>query len=196
MTQSLLPFILFALVASISPGPTNLLILAQGARSGLRASLAPIVAACGAAAAIVLLVGLGLGEWLLRHPLAQQWMSWAGVLWLSWLAWKMLRSAEEPLETSAGRPFSAFNAASLQVVNPKVWLMAVAVIGVFAAPSLPVWQLALVFLLIALPCMAVWAVLGAGSARWLQSPKRLCWFNRGLAGMLLVSAWGAVLGIA
>lgn len=34
----------------------------------LRASLAPIVAACGAAAAIVLLVGLGLGELLLRYP--------------------------------------------------------------------------------------------------------------------------------
>lgn len=68
MSQSLLPFILFALVSSISPGPTNLLILAHGARAGLRASLAPIVAACGAAAAIVLMVGLGLGELLLRHP--------------------------------------------------------------------------------------------------------------------------------
>ncbi|WP_079227530.1 LysE family translocator [Pseudomonas putida] len=193
MSQSLLPFILFALVASISPGPTNLLILAHGAREGMRASLVPILAACGAAAAVVLLVGLGLGELLIRHPLAQQAMSWAGVIWLSWLALRMLRSAGEPLDTSAGRPFGPLSAASLQVVNPKVWMMAVAVIGVFAAPSLPVWQLALVFLLIALPCMAAWAVLGVGSARWLQAPGRLLWFNRGLAGLLLVSAWAAVL---
>ncbi|MNM87684.1 Homoserine/homoserine lactone efflux protein [compost metagenome] len=191
--SQLLPFFLFALVASISPGPTNLLILAHGARLGLRASLAPIVAACGAAAAIVLLVGLGLGELLLRHPLAQQLMSWTGVLWLTWLAWKILRSAGEPLAASADKGFSAVNAASLQVVNPKVWLMAVAVIGVFAAPSLPVWQLALVFLLVALPCMAAWALLGVGSARWLRSPQRLGWFNRGLAGLLLVSAWAAML---
>ncbi|MDZ3991077.1 LysE family translocator [Pseudomonas sp. Teo4] len=194
MSPSLLPFILFALVASISPGPTNLLILAHGARLGLRASVAPIVAGCGAAAGVVLMVGLGLGEWLTRHPLAQQVMSWAGVLWLSWLAWKMLRSAAEPLHTATGKPFSAWSAASLQVVNPKVWMMAVAVIGVFAAPSLPVWQLALVFLLIALPCMTAWAMLGVGSARWLQSPQRLRWFNQGLAGLLLVSAWLAVLG--
>jgi len=193
MSQSLLPFILFALVASISPGPTNLLILAHGAREGMRASLVPILAACSAAAAVVLLVGLGLGELLIRHPLAQQAMSWAGVIWLSWLALRMLRSAGEPLDTSAGRPFGPLSAASLQVVNPKVWMMAVAVIGVFAAPSLPVWQLALVFLLIALPCMAAWAVLGVGSARWLQAPGRLLWFNRGLAGLLLVSAWAAVL---
>lgn len=194
MSHSLLPFILFALVASISPGPTNLLILAHGARLGLRASVAPILAGCVAAAAVVLLVGLGLGELLLRHPLAQQLMSWAGVLWLSWLAWRILRSAGQPLDVSADKPFSAISAASLQVVNPKVWMMAVAVIGVFAAPMLPVWQLALVFLLIALPCMTAWALLGVGSARWLQAPERLLWFNRGLAGMLLVSAWAALLG--
>ena len=194
MSHSLLPFILFALVASISPGPTNLLILAHGARRGLRASVAPILAGCGAAAAVVLRVGLGLGELLMRHPLAQQLMSWAGVLWLSWLAWRILRSAGQPLDVSADKPFSAFSAASLQVVNPKVWMMAVAVIGVFAAPMLPVWQLALVFLLIALPCMTAWALLGVGSARWLQAPERLLWFNRGLAGMLLVSAWAALLG--
>lgn len=193
MSQSLLPFILFALVASISPGPTNLLMLAHGAREGMRASLVPILAACGAAAAVVLLVGMGLGELLMRHPLAQRAMSWAGVLWLSWLALRMLRSAGEPLDTSSGSTFGPLSAASLQVVNTKVWMMAVAVIGVFAAPSLPVWQLALVFLLIALPCMAAWAALGVGSARWLQAPGRLLWFNRGLAGVLLVSAWAAVL---
>ena len=38
MSHALLPFMLFSLVASISPGPTNLLILAHGARQGLRAS--------------------------------------------------------------------------------------------------------------------------------------------------------------
>ncbi len=193
MSQSLLPFILFALVSSISPGPTNLLILAHGARLGLRASLAPIVAACGAAAGIVLVVGLGLGELLLRHPMAQQLMSGAGVLWLSWLAWKMLHSAAAPLQAATAQGFSAFSAASLQVVNPKVWLMAVAVVGVFAAPTLPVWQLALVFLLIALPCMTAWAMLGVGSARWLRAPRRFRVFNQLLAGVLLVSAWAGVL---
>lgn len=193
MSQSLLAFILFALASSISPGPTNLLILAHGARQGLRASLAPLLAACVAAASIVWLVGIGLGEVLMRHPLAQQAMSWAGVLWLSWLAWRMLRSAGQPLQRIDSKPLGAISAASLQVVNPKVWMMAIAVIGVFAAPSLPVWQLALLFLLIAIPCMAVWALLGVGSTRWLQTPGRLLWFNRSLAALLLISAWAAVL---
>lgn len=193
MPQSLLPFVLFALVASISPGPTNLLILAHGARRGLRASVAPILAACLAAAAMVWGVGLGLAEVLLRHPLAQQLMSWLGVLWLSWLGWQLLRAAGEPLQAAERQGFGPLSAASLQIINPKVWLMAIAVIGVFAAPGQPVWQLALIFLLIALPCTTAWALLGVGSARWLQSPHRLRRFNQVLAWLLIASAWSALL---
>jgi threonine/homoserine/homoserine lactone efflux protein len=193
MSPTLLPFLLFALAASISPGPTNLLLLAHSAQHGLRASLGPVLAACGAAAAIVLMVGLGLGEVLLRHPLAQQLMSGAGVLWLSWLAWRLLRAAGEPFQAANGSSLSACSAATLQLINPKVWLMAVAVVGVFATPVLPVWRLALVFLLIAIPCTAVWVLLGVGSARWLRSPRALRGFNQGLAGLLLVSAWSTLL---
>lgn len=193
MPPSLLPFMLFALVASISPGPTNLLILAHGARRGLRASVAPILAACLAAAGMVWLVGLGLAELLLRYPVAQPVMSVLGVLWLTWLGWQLLRSAGTPLQASDGAKFGPASAASLQIINPKVWLMAVAVIGVFASPGQPVWQLALVFLLIALPCMTAWALLGVGSARWLQSPQRLRRFNQLLAWLLLLSAWSSLL---
>ncbi|HAQ24774.1 MAG TPA: lysine transporter LysE, partial [Pseudomonas sp.] len=92
--QSLLPFLIFAFVASITPGPTNILVLGHGARFGLRATLPLVLGASLAAALIVLLVGLGLGEALQRYPRVQQAMSLLGALWLSWLAWKLLRSAE------------------------------------------------------------------------------------------------------
>lgn len=193
MTHSFLPFVAFALVASISPGPTNLLILGQAARHGLRSTLMPILAACLAAAATVLLVGVGLGDWLTHHPRAQHLMMWGGVVWLTWLAWQLLRSTGDTGAAPKARGFTALDAAALQVINPKVWLMAVAVIGVFAAPGVAVWQLALVFLLIALPCMTLWALLGVGSAAWLQTPRRMRLFNQALGGLLLLSAWVTVL---
>ncbi|CAG8863810.1 Homoserine/homoserine lactone efflux protein [Pseudomonas fluorescens] len=195
MLPNLLPFTLFALVATLTPGPTNLLILGHGAHFGLRATLPLVLAACLAAAAIVLMVGLGLGEVLLRYPRVQEVMSWLGVLWLSWLAWQLWRAAGEPLQAARQRNLGAAGAALLQVVNPKVWLMAVAVIGVFAGHqdnSARVLQLSLIFLLMALPCMTVWALLGVGSARWLQSPQRLRRFNQLLALLLLASAWMAM----
>jgi threonine/homoserine/homoserine lactone efflux protein len=53
-------------------------------------------------------------------------------------------------------------------------------------------SLSLVFFLISLPCLGVWALLGAGSARWLHSPKAMQRFNRLMALLLLVSAWASL----
>ncbi|HJE30619.1 MAG TPA: LysE family translocator [Pseudomonas nitrititolerans] len=197
--QSLLPFLIFAFVASITPGPTNILVLGHGAHFGLRATLPLVLGASLAAALIVLLVGLGLGEALQRYPRVQQAMSLLGALWLSWLAWKLLRSAAQSFEAASAthRELGPLGAALLQLVNPKVWMMAVAVVSVFAAGSadkaLRVAQLSFVFLLMTLPCMSVWALLGAGSARLLQSPQRVRRFNQLLAILLLASTWLALL---
>lgn len=197
--QSLLPFLLFAFVATITPGPTNILALSHAARFGLRATWPLVLGACIAAALIVMLVGLGLGEALLRYPRVQLAMSWLGALWLSWLAWQLWRSAATPLNTEAGgqRELGPLGAALLQLVNPKVWMMAVAVVSVFAAGSedkvARVLQLSLIFLLLAIPSMSAWALLGVGSARLLQSPKRMQCFNQVLALLLFVSTWLALL---
>jgi len=144
-------------------------------------------------------VGLGLDEALQRYPRVQQAMSLLGALWLSWLAWQLLRSAAQSFEAASAthRELGPLGAALLQLVNPKVWMMAVAVVSVFAAGSadkaLRVAQLSFVFLLMTLPCMSVWALLGAGSARLLQSPQRVRCFNQLLAILLLASTWLALL---
>ena len=99
--SQLLPFMLFAFVASITPGPTNILVLSNSSRFGLGAAVPIILGACSAAALIVLLVCLGAGEWLLRHPQLQQLMTWLGLAWLFYLAWQIARSPVEPVEAAA-----------------------------------------------------------------------------------------------
>ncbi|MCX2900481.1 LysE family translocator [Pseudomonas mandelii] len=195
--ESLLPFLLFAFVASITPGPTNILVLSHSSRRGLVATLPMIVGACAAAALIVLAVGIGVGETLLQYPRVQQAMAWGGVLWLSWLAWQILRSAPPSL-AATGRPdegFGVMSAAALQLVNPKVWMMAVAVVSVFASDgdeALQVLKLSIAFLLVSVPCMTLWALLGVGSARAFASPRAFSRMNTALALLLLVSAWVTV----
>ncbi|UVL96532.1 LysE family translocator [Pseudomonas siliginis] len=194
---SLLPFLLFAFVASITPGPTNILVLSHSSRRGLIATLPIIFGACAAAALIVLVVGLGAGETLLRFPRVQQAMAWAGVLWLSWLAWQIFRSPPPSLDPkSQEQSLNVFGAALLQLVNPKVWMMAVAVVSVFVGggdKTLRLLALSLAFLLVSLPCMTLWALLGVGSARLLSSPQAFKRMNAALALLLLLSAWLAVL---
>ncbi|UFH49053.1 LysE family translocator [Pseudomonas sp. KNUC1026] len=193
----MLAFMLFAFVSSITPGPTNLLVLSTSARFGLRASIAPVFGACAGAALVVCLVGTSLGQTLLRVPGVQLGMTALGLAWLTWLAWGLFNAPGVIDTNSNGRRLGLWSAAALQWVNPKTWVMAVATVGVFTAgssePSRQVLHLSLLFFLIALPCMACWALLGAGSARWLRSERGLRWMNRTLAIVLFLSSWGALL---
>ncbi|WP_368072883.1 LysE family translocator, partial [Paenibacillus polymyxa] len=88
-------------------------------------------------------------------------------------------------------------AASLQLINPKTWMMALAVVSVFAGNGAErqsqVLTLSLVFFLISLPCLGAWAVLGAGSSRVVRSAQAMQRFNRCMALLLLGSTWLGVL---
>ncbi|MFJ4141479.1 LysE family translocator [Pseudomonas sp. NPDC089734] len=188
----MLSFMLFAFVSSITPGPTNILVLSNSARYGLRASLPIILGGCMGAAALVLLVGTGVGRSLVQVPGAQSLMSVVGVAWLTWLAGKIFSDTANPLEqTDKPQRLGFIGAAGLQVVNPKTWMMALAVVGVFSQSS--VTDLALVFFLVSLPCMTSWALLGTGSARLLKSAQAMQRLNRCMAVLLLVSAWAGFL---
>jgi len=75
-------------------------------------------------------------------------------------------------------------------------MMAVAVVSVFGGngdDSARMLLLSAVFLMVCLPCMTAWALLGVGSARFFGSPRALRRMNAGLAFLLLLSAWLAVL---
>ncbi|MDD0995369.1 LysE family translocator [Pseudomonas sp. TNT2022 ID1044] len=195
---TLLPFLLFAFVASITPGPTNILVLSNSARFGLAAAVPIILGACASAALLVLLVGTGAGTSLTEWPQLQTCMQWAGVAWLSYLAWQIFRAPEVAIAAeNTGKRLGLLGAAGLQWINPKTWMMALAVVSVFAGAGenrlAQVMYLSLAFFLISLPCLGAWALLGAGSARWLRSPRALQRFNRCMGLLLLGSAWLSML---
>ncbi|WP_330216018.1 LysE family translocator [Pseudomonas sp. AM8] len=194
MPSTFLPFLLFAFVASITPGPTNILVLSNSARHGLRAAVPIILGACAGAAGIVLAVGSGIGESLVHLPQVQTAMQWIGIAWLSYLAWQIFSAPAQAIDTDAPQKrLGLLGAASLQLVNPKTWLMALAVVSVFAGQGegreARVLALSLVFFAVSLPCLGMWALLGAGSARLVGSAKAMQRFNRCMAILLLASAW-------
>jgi threonine/homoserine/homoserine lactone efflux protein len=189
-----LPFLLFAFVASITPGPTNILVLSHSARYGFAAAVPIIFGACASAATLVLLVGTGAGTSLSALPIVLSAMQWLGVAWLSYLAWQIFSAPAVALETQGNdRRLSCMGAAGLQLINPKTWMMALAVVSVFAGAGeqrlLHVMYLSLAFFLISLPCLGAWALLGTGSQRWLRSPRAMQHFNRCMGLLLLGSAW-------
>ena len=194
----MLPFILFAFVASITPGPTNILVFSNSARYGFKAALPIILGACMGAAGIVLLVGAGVGQSLEQMPGVQRRMRWVGVAWLSYLAWQIFRTPGQAIDAlSTQKRLGWAGAATLQLINPKTWMMALAVASVFAGDGAEHQQqrlyMSLAFFLVSLPCLGIWALLGAGSKRLFTAPGAMTRLNQCMALVLLASAWLGVI---
>ncbi|MGK3225490.1 LysE family translocator [Enterobacter soli] len=195
--MSLIPFLLFAFVASITPGPTNILILTNSQHFGVKNTVPAILGGCIAASAIVLISGAGAGEVLRQYPLIRQVMSWAGVLWLSWMSWQLFSAPAANLSSKSPNRFTAQAAALLQVVNPKTWMMALAVVSLFAPTSdnalRDIALMALWFLMISIACLLCWAWLGKAVNRIFRTTVAMVRFQRLMAVCLLVSAWAGML---
>ena len=185
----MLAFILFAFVASITPGPTNLIVLSTSARRGWRPCL-PIILGAGIGAASLVWVA-GAGASTLMLPGVRPIISGLGLCWMLWLAWQIFSAPVTDIGAAAGEEkaeMGLIGAALLQWVNPKSWFMAIAVISVFTAQGLGLNALCLAFFLVSLPSLAIWALLGRSAARWLSNPTQLQWLNRILAVLLVISS--------
>ncbi len=195
--MNLMPFLLFAFVASITPGPTNILVLTNSQHFGVRATLPALLSACVAASAIVLISGAGAGEMLHQYPLVRQVMSWAGVLWLSWMSWQLFCAPAANVSRDTHTRFTARAAALLQVINPKTWMMALAVVSLFAPAGEDALRdialMALWFLLISVACLLCWAWLGQAVNRVFRTAAAMVRFQRLMALCLFISAWAGML---
>lgn len=195
--MNLMPFLLFAFVASITPGPTNILVLTNSQHFGVRATLPALLSACVAASAIVLISGAGAGEMLHQYPLVRQVMSWAGVLWLSWMSWQLFCAPAANVSRDTHTRFTARAAALLQVINPKTWMMALAVVSLFAPAGEEALRdialMALWFLLISVACLLCWAWLGQAVNKVFRTAAAMVRFQRLMALCLFISAWAGML---
>ena len=66
--EQTLPFLIFSLVAAITPGPSNVMITATGSAAGIVRGLPCVVGAAAGMAALLFTAALGLGQVILGHP--------------------------------------------------------------------------------------------------------------------------------
>lgn len=184
MLHAILALTSFAFVSSITPGPNNLMLLASGANHGFRRTLPHMMGVAIGFTVMVALVGLGIAQVFVTHPMARRGLAVVSVVYMIWLAWKIARSGA-PKAVKIGNPMTFWQAAAFQWVNPKAWAMAISAVTLYA--TLGAIPIALIFGAVNLPCIAVWVVLGQGVARWLSDPAKLRAFNYTMAGLLILS---------
>lgn len=190
-TEQAVAFLLFAVVAAVTPGPSNVMLTAAGANAGVLRGLPCLLGVIVGMGLMMFLVPLGLGSLVLAHPLVLRILNWGGAAFLLWLAWKIAMSAS--LDAAAGAdPVGFVGAALFQWINPKSWLVAASAAGTFlhADAGSPLGQaagLGGLFALAVLPSGFVWLAFGATVHHVLRTRGRLRAFNVTMGVLLALS---------
>ncbi len=191
--ETILAIALFSLVGSVSPGPSNFMLLASGTNFGFWRTVPQILGITVGLSSVLLAVGFGLGALIHAYPPIGLALKIAGSAYLLYLAWRIAMSRAVPSgETNSARPLTLLESAAFQWVNPKAWIAGLTAMAAYASAENPFVSVLLITLVVAivnLPSVAVWAGFGVALRSFLTNPARLKWFNIAMGLLLVASLW-------
>jgi len=192
----------FCTAMSFSPGPNTTLSTAMAANHGLRRTLRFCLAVPTGWVLLMVACGLGVGALVTGMPALRAAIQAGGAAYLVWLAWKLAGSGRLGEADARQLDVGFAQGIGLQFVNIKAWMLALTLsagwvvnAGGQPAPN-PGERLAIICALMTLFAFSsnfAYALTGALLRQWLAQGRRLLWFNRMLALVLLATAGWMVL---
>ncbi len=180
-----------AFVASITPGPNNLMLLASGMNHGARRSMPHLAGVSIGFTFLLFLVALGLGTIFERFAAVELALKIAGSAYLLLLAWRIFTTDTVNAADGDAKPLTFLEAAAFQWVNPKAWVMGTTATSTLLDTTAPVVvaaaALAGAFWAVNLPCISTWLFSGVSAAKWVNDPARLRRLNRFLGVLLALT---------
>ena len=192
MAVSFLPLMTFSFVGSITPGPNNLMLTSSGVNYGFRRTMPHFLGVYFGFLFMLSLVCLGLGSVFKIYPQIQDVLRYVGSAYLLYLAYRIARAgAVNNKETE--KPFSFFEAAMFQYVNPKAWMMAGTIASTFIVGNGNIYLDAAFAVgahgLVSFPCVISWVLFGSLIGKFLNNPQLRKIFNFSMAGLLVLTTW-------
>jgi threonine/homoserine/homoserine lactone efflux protein len=187
----------FAFVSSITPGPNNMMVLASAVNHGFRRTIPHLFGIGIGFAFMLLLVGFGIGQIFVAWPWTNDVLKLVSIGYMLWLAWHI--ATAQPIDANSDqrpqRPLTFFEAAAFQWVNPKAWSLCLTAIAAYTVPTdmrISLLLAALVFTVVNIPTVSIWALFGVTLRNVLADPRRVRIFNITMALALVTSLWPSI----
>ncbi len=184
-------FVIFGVIAAITPGPNNVMLTTTGLNFGVRLGLPHLLGICIGFPVMLALIGLGFGALFELYPVLHDAIRIVGILYLLFLAWKIANARGGINPARQSKPIGFWQAAAFQWVNPKAWVMGSSALVAYTSVDdnffVQVAIICITFVAITFPCAGIWLVFGAGLQRFLRDPRHLRRFNLVMALLLVAS---------
>ncbi len=191
MLDNILPFILFVIAMTGTPGPGNLTMMAIGQTTGFRSSIPFLIGTAVGCIVLDSLVACGLGEIIIASPVVANTLRIVGLLYILYLAVKIFTIQLTPKKVT--KRFSFFEGFLIHPLSPKSWAMAIVAFSQFMKPEQPLVPQVAIFVFCFLAGLLVfhssWCAAGALIPRFIDSKKILLAINCVMVS-LMVSATG------
>ena len=184
--------LVFAVIATGSPGGATALATASGARFGYLKSIPLLLGFAWSPAGLMALSGTSLAAIFQAAPAMALSVKAVGSLYLLWLAIRIgVAGAPQRPGLDDKRPMRFVGGVFLLLVNSKAWAMAIGVASTYSdLVSDPIFLgavLALVFALSASLSLTIWVLIGSMVAQTLHAEWQWHLFNGFLATLLVAS---------
>ncbi|MCP4118497.1 MAG: LysE family translocator [Desulfobacteraceae bacterium] len=191
MLENYLPFFLFVVAMTGTPGPGNLTMMAIGQTTGFRSAMPFLMGLVVGRIPMDLLVVCGLGELFTASPVAATIMKFLGSAYILYLAVKVLMIQAAPQKID--KRFTFVEGLFLHPLSPKSWAMMIFGFSQFVDSTAPLTPQIIVFLASFMGGLIVfhssWCAAGALIPRFVQSRRTLFCVNIAMV-TLMVGATG------
>lgn len=182
---SLAPLVGLLIVAAVTPGPNNVMVMTAAMKGGWTAAMKTLFAIVSGSLLLFFLIRSGLDAVSLNIPLFASAIAIAGAVYLAWLGLSLMRLAALKSQRSGEiHSMSAMGVAGFQLINPKGWVL----MSVFVAGSAETSAVLLIAILVVVfvSCLTLWALAGVALSSFYANSTIRFWVDRAMGAFLLI----------
>ena len=185
-TNTLNTLLLVCVITSITPGPSNIIVLAASVYGGISFAIRPYLGVCIGLPLMVFCVSyisVIIGSDIFEKA---QYLKYFGIMLILYLSYKIITSSRTSLNCGKRSTASFTKVLLLQWLNPKAWAIVLSTLTI--AGHEYYYMPALIYIIVIFPCAGLWLVLGGLLRKNFLGTNKEIWMNRILGGLLASTA--------